>query len=303
MNFLITGGLGHIGSFFLSKISNDHSLRVVDNLSSSRWNSIFTLNRKIDFREKDIKEVDSSDLENIDVVIHLAAITNATDSFTNKSQVETVNVENTVEFINKCKSFGVKLFIFPSSTSVYGVSAEKVYEDDSSHINPQSPYAASKLAAEEEIVSSLGDDTKYLILRLGTIFGVSPGMRFHTAINKFCYQACSGKPLTIWKENYEKHRPYLGLQDCFFSVKHLIQHPEYWNQIYNVITDNFKTKTIVDIISKNVSIEKQMVDCPMLNQHTYKVSNEKLRETGFVPLDSVELAIENTVDLFRNIES
>lgn len=301
MNFLITGGLGHIGSFFLNKIPAKHGVRVVDNLSSSRWNSIFTLNRKIDFREKDIKEVDSSDLKNIDVVIHLAAITNAVDSFANRSQVEIVNVQNTVEFINRCKSFGIKLFIFPSSTSVYGVSAEKVYEDDSSYINPQSPYATSKIAVEEEIVSNLGEDTKYLILRLGTIFGVSPGMRFHTAINKFCYQASSGKPLTIWKENYRTHRPYLGLEDCFFAVTHLVQRPKYWNQIYNVITDNFKTKTIVDIISKYINVEKKMVDCPMLNQHTYKVSDQKIRDAGFTPVDNVELAIENTIDLLRYI--
>jgi len=301
MNFLITGGLGHIGSFFLSKIPAKHGVRVVDNLSSSRWNSIFTLNRKIDFREKDIKEVDSSDLKNIDVVIHLAAITNAVDSFANRSQVEIVNVQNTVELINRCKSFGIKLFIFPSSTSVYGVSAEKVYEDDSSYINPQSPYATSKIAVEEEIVSNLGEGTKYLILRLGTIFGVSPGMRFHTAINKFCYQASSGKPLTIWKENYRTHRPYLGLEDCFFAVTHLVQRPKYWNQIYNVITDNFKTKTIIDIISKYINIEKKMVDCPMLNQHTYKVSDQKIRDAGFTPMDNVELAIENTIDLLRYI--
>jgi UDP-glucose 4-epimerase len=301
MNFLITGGLGHIGSFFLNKIPAKHGVRVVDNLSSSRWNSIFTLNRKIDFREKDIKEVDSSDLKNIDVVIHLAAITNAVDSFANRSQVEIVNVQNTVELINRCKSFGIKLFIFPSSTSVYGVSAEKVYEDDSSYINPQSPYATSKIAVEEEIVSNLGEGTKYLILRLGTIFGVSPGMRFHTAINKFCYQASSGKPLTIWKENYRTHRPYLGLEDCFFAVTHLVQRPKYWNQIYNVITDNFKTKTIIDIISKYINIEKKMVDCPMLNQHTYKVSDQKIRDAGFTPMDNVELAIEKTIDLLRYI--
>ena len=114
MNFLVTGGLGHIGSFFLSKIPHTDNIRVIDNLSSSRWNSLFTLDRNIDFREKNISEVDSSDLKNIDVVIHLAAITNATDSFTNKDQIETVNIEETVGFIKKCKDSGIGLFIFPS---------------------------------------------------------------------------------------------------------------------------------------------------------------------------------------------
>ena len=301
MNFLVTGGLGHIGSFFLSKIPHTDNIRVIDILSSSRWNSLFTLDRNIDFREKNISEVDSSDLKNIDVVIHLAAITNATDSFTNKDQIETVNIEETVGFIKKCKDSGIGLFIFPSSTSVYGVSTEMDFEDNDLHVNPQSPYAESKIAVEREITSCLGVDTNYLILRFGTIFGTSPGMRFHTAINKFCYQAATGKPLTVWRENYEKHRPYLGLEDCFFAVKHLIDNPEHWNQVYNVITDNFKTKTIIDIISKHINVEKKMVDCPMLNQHTYKVSDQKIRDAGFTPMDNVDLAIENTIDLFRYI--
>ena len=81
MNFLITGGLGHIGSYFLNKIPREDNVRVIDDLSSSRWCSLFSLNRKIDFREKNIKDIDSFDLEGIDIVLHLAAITNASKSF------------------------------------------------------------------------------------------------------------------------------------------------------------------------------------------------------------------------------
>jgi nucleoside-diphosphate-sugar epimerase len=303
MNFLITGGLGHIGSFFLNKIPIEDNVRVVDDLSSSRWGSLFSLNRKIDFREKNIKDIDSFDLEDIDIVLHLAAITNASKSFTNTEEVERVNIEYTTKFINECRASKVKLFIFPSSTSVYGISTDKVYEDNSSHINPQSPYAESKIAIEDVMSSSLGEgcDTNYLTLRLGTIFGKSPGMRFHTAVNKFCYQAVIGKPLTIWKENYDKHRPYLGLEDCFFAINHLIKKEECWNQVYNLITDNIKTRTIIDIIDNNIQVTKEMVDCPMLNQHTYKVSDEKIKQTGFAPRDSIEEAIEDTLDLFRNI--
>ena len=62
-----------------------------------------------------------------------------------------------------------------------------------------------------------------------------------------------------------------------------------------------KTKTIIDIISKHINVEKKMVDCPMLNQHTYKVSDQKIRDAGFTPMDNVDLAIENTIDLFRYI--
>ena len=115
------------------------------------------------------------------------------------------------------------LFVFPSSTSVYGVSADVVFEDDDQYLNPQSPYAESKLAIEETIQQRLGESCKYLILRLGTIFGPSPGMRFHTAVNKFCYQAALGQPLTVWKDNYDKVRPYLGINDACCAIDHFLR--------------------------------------------------------------------------------
>ena len=63
-----------------------------------------------------------------------------------------------------------------------------------------------------------------MILRLGTIFGVSRGIRFHTAVNKFCLQSATNKPLTIWKTAMYQKRPYLDINDairCFsFIIKH-----------------------------------------------------------------------------------
>ena len=65
----------------------------------------------------------------------------------------------------------------------------------------QSPYARTKINEERYIKKNL---KKYIILRLGTIVGVSEGMRFHTAVNKFCYQASLNQPLTIWKNSMIK---------------------------------------------------------------------------------------------------
>ena len=115
---------------------------------------------------------------------------------------------------------------------------------------------------------------KYLIMRLGTIFGNSPGMRFHTAINKFCYQAALGIPLTIWKQNYDQYRPYLGLTDCMKAVSFFLEHETY-GQTFNVLTDNFILSDIIDCIKNITDVKLNLVDTQILNQQSNKVSMNK----------------------------
>ena len=213
---LITGGLGHIGSALLNKLLelSNYDITVIDNLLTQRYCSLFDTKQPIKFLDKCISELTLDELKKFDIVIHLAAITNAAGSFTNKEQTENINLELTDKFITLCDSAGCK-FIFPSSTSVYGTSADVVYEDNDIFLNPQSPYAETKIGIEKKLNEY---KSEYLVLRFGTIFGTSIGMRFHTAINKFCYEASLGNPLTVWRENYNQYRPYLGLNDAIQSI-------------------------------------------------------------------------------------
>jgi len=297
---LITGGLGHIGSHLIRKLPLEYDITVIDNLLTQRYCSLFDLDRNIKFIEKDIDELIEKDVVGIDVVIHLAAITNAERSFKNKEEVENVNLVKTEKFIGLCKRARIPYFIFPSSTSVYGVSADVVYEDDDSVVNPQSPYAETKIGIENLLKNQ--SDISYLILRFGTIFGESIGMRFHTAINKFCYEVSLGKPLTIWKQNYEQVRPYLGLDDAVGSIIHFLNHTEYFNQTYNIITGNYKLSNVVKSIEKVTSkVELNMVDTPLLNQFSYDVSDDKVKKIGFKPKDELEVFVKNTLNKLRNL--
>lgn len=296
-NILITGGLGHIGSYLIRNLSFEYNIKVIDNLLTQRYCSLFNLNRKISFKEKDIRSINIDDLENIDIVIHLAAITDAGNSFKNQKEIEEINIIDTKIFIDTCKKSNVKLFIFPSTTSVYGVLTKMAYEDNSKYLKPQSVYAESKLDIENYIEKELGDNVKYLILRLGTIFGISEGMRFHTAINKFCYQSSLNIPLTIWKENYNQIRSYLGLNDLNKCLEYLFSLEKYWNQVYNVVSYNKKLVDIIDIIKNNIkNVELNMVDTPLLNQYSYEVSTKKIKNTGFLFEDDIEYHIKLTLD-------
>ena len=297
-NILITGGLGHIGSKLIKELPLEYNITVVDNLLTQRFCSIFDVGRPIKFIDKCISDLKVRDLENTDVVIHLAAITDAANSFNNIKQTENINLTLTSSFIDLCEEAKCK-FIFPSSTSVYGAAVDVVYEDNNDFLNPQSPYATTKIGIEKKLKTYKSD---YLILRFGTIFGLSAGMRFHTAINRFCYDASLGKPLKIWKENYNQYRPYLGLDDAIDSILFFLD-DNHWNSTYNVLSGNYMLSDIVDSIRSLVDIKVSMVNTPLLNQFSYEVSYDKIKSLGWSPKDDLVSEITNTLNQFKDLQN
>ena len=297
-NIVVTGGLGHIGSKLIQELPEHYNVTVVDNLSTNRYCSLFNVNRSIKFIECPFVETPLDIVQNADTIVHLAAITDALNSF-NNHDIDKINIQQTKEFIDICEAESKGKLIFPSSTSVYGVASDMVLEDDETFLNPQSPYAESKTEIENYIKSK---NLRYIILRLGTIFGRAPGMRFHTAINKFCYQAALGVSLTIWKQNYDQYRPYLGINDCIKAMNFFIEQ-DICNETYNVITDNYPLRQIVNYIRSIRSITLNMVDTPLLNQHSYKVDIQKVMSLGFKPTDDLFKEIQATMEMFKCLQN
>ena len=219
---IITGGLGHIGSYLIERIlkkeKNVH-LIVIDNLSSQRIFSLFNLktnNNKISFYDFDItKQKISTVVKKAKLIIHLSASTDAEKSLGREKEYLNNNLHGTSEVVKYAKLQNIPL-IFPSSTSVYGKMKKNdiLYENNLNKLFPQSPYAKIKLKEEKIIIKEL-KKSKYVIIRLGTIVGYSNGMRFHTAVNKFCYQASMNKKITVWKSAYNQVRPYATLDDFY----------------------------------------------------------------------------------------
>jgi len=193
MKLVITGALGHIGSSLIRNLGGMtwDEVMLIDNLATQRYCSLFGLPEDVPFRfvEADVLSDRMNPLlEGADIVVHLAAITNAAASFEQQREVEEVNYRGTERVARICAQQRAKL-INLSTTSVYG-SQEAVVDETCDQLNPQSPYADSKLRAER-LLTDLGRDEglRFVTLRFGTIFVTSSGMRFHTAINEFVSQA------------------------------------------------------------------------------------------------------------------
>ena len=293
-NILVTGGLGHIGSKLIKKIPPQYNVTVVDNFYTQRYCSLFNINRPIKFIECSFIDTPLEIIQQSDIIIHLAAIVNASGSF-NNDDIGKVNIQQTKQFIDMCDNRRDIKFLFPSSTSVYGTASSVVTEDDDTLLNPQSPYAESKIEIEKYLQSKR---MKYIIMRLGTVFGNSPGMRFHTAVNKFCYQAATGLPLTIWKQNYHQYRPYLDINDCIQAIQLFIDKGIY-GSTFNVTTNNYQLSEIVNYIQSINPVKVEMIDTPLLNQYSYKTDNSKLCSIGFQPKGDLFAAIEATMEKLK----
>ena len=309
MKIVITGALGHIGSKMIREIPEAFSepeIVMIDNMLTQRYCSLFNLPVKGKYRfiEADVLTMDLKPIiEGTDVILHLAAITDAASSFKNKEQVEYVNYNATVKVAEACSNVKCPM-IHISTTSVYGTQREVVDEDCSpEELRPQSPYAETKLK-EEQFLQTFGSSGKlrFIICRFGTICGISPGIRFHTAINKFCWQAVMGQPLTIWRTALYQKRPYLVLSDAVKALIFIMKNVLFDQRIYNVLTENRTVKSIIQSIERHVpQLDIQHVNTEIMNQLSYEVLNQRFKKQGFEFTGSVEKSIEETIQLLKSV--
>ena len=307
MRIVVTGALGHIGSRLIRSFPASFpgaELVLVDDLSTQRYPSLFDLPAagRYRFVEADVLATDlDALLAGADVVVHLAAITNAEASFGKQEDVERVNFHGTELIARACMRTGAGL-VFLSTTSVYGTQSGVVDEACSvEELKPQSPYAASKLRAEQLIERLGADGLRSVTFRFGTIVGSSPGMRFHTAVNKFCWQAVLAEPLSVWRTALHQRRPYLDLTDAVGAIEFILRHG-LDGRLYNVLTANASVAEIVEMIREVVpDLAVTEVDSPVMNQLSYEVDDARFRSLGFVVTGDLRRAIAETIGHLRGV--
>ena len=307
MKIIVTGALGHIGSYVVRDMAHQFpgaEIVMIDNMMTQRFASLFNMPAigRFRFIEGDVTRMDLLPVfAEAHTVIHLAAITDAAGSFDRAAELEENNYQATLKVANACLVTEARLIAL-SSTSVYGTQAEVVSEDCSlAELKPQSPYATTKLK-EEALVQQLCSDLglKAISCRFGTIFGTSTGMRFHTAVNKFCWQAAMGLPITVWRTAYDQMRPYLALSDASRAIAFIIRKDLFDGRIFNVLTQNSTVRHIVDTVREFVpELEVNFIDSKIMNQLSYEVSCTRFLSEGFIFAGDLRQDIGATIDLLR----
>lgn len=282
---LITGALGHIGSALIrdeSLVNNVDEIILVDDLSTQRYCSLFQLPQasKFTFLEGDVAgRVTEELLSDVDVVIHLAGTVDPEKSSHEPIKLRDNNLRITSHVTAMCRITKTPL-VYVSSTSVYTPSQANI-DELSIELNPTSPYSLCKLD-EERLISEQLSGSPYVIFRLGTIFGPSLGMRFQTAVNKFCWQAATGTAIEVWSTALHQRRPYLALSDCTRLLARSIIQGIWPKMVVNAVTCNATVSEVLEAIGAcGYPVEVSLVDSSIMNSLSFCVSSQLAIDLGF----------------------
>ncbi len=310
MVILVTGGAGYIGSKLIRELASNPKLqgatvRVLDNMLRERYVAMMDLPREghFEFIEGDIRKDDDlkAAFRDVEMVVDLAGITNAPLSFERKELTFEVNVKGGRKVLDHAINSEVEKYVYSSTASVYGPTGGVV--DEKYACKPISPYGESKLQAENACLeASRQNGLNATVLRLGTVFGYSIGMRFDTVVDRFTYMACIGMPLTVWKSAQTEKRPYLHLLDSVDALSFALTEPRMKGEIYNVVGENASMNRITSVIVREVPDARVIITpTPNLNQVSYELDESKVERVGFKPRHSLEEGVREIVDRFRTL--
>jgi UDP-glucose 4-epimerase len=236
---LVTGGAGFIGSHVVDRlVDGGCSVRIVDNLSSGRLENVrrHLTSGKVEFVEGDIRDpwIIARCVEDVDVVVHSAAVISVQLSIENPNMTYDVNIEGTLNLLRSCAKSRVKKLLFVSSCAVYGAPAFLPITEEHP-IEPISPYAASKFAAEQFCLGF--HETGVLssvVLRLFNVYGPRQVANDYSGvITRFVDRCGRGLPLVVYGDGSQT-RDFVHVSDVVDAVIGVLGIDGVEGEVFNV---------------------------------------------------------------------
>lgn len=276
-NILLTGCNGYLGSKFVEKFSNYYQIYGFDT-------NFFDLNKKVSSNlgnliQKDIRNLTTKDLENIDCVIHMAELSNDPLGELNSELTYEINHQATINLLSLMEKTNIKKFIYMSSCSVYGYNEKTVTEK--SELNPITTYAKAKVRNESYILEN-DFSFKIAILRNATAFGYSPNIRLDLVINDLVYSAIKNSKIELLSDGKPK-RPFVHVEDICNIIEHLIKNDKYEKLLLNIGTNelNFSIIEIAKKIAEFTNISNISIGKSNADDRSYDVNFDLLK--NFLP--------------------
>ncbi|HWQ52553.1 MAG TPA: SDR family oxidoreductase [Bryobacteraceae bacterium] len=281
-NVLITGHNGYVGSVMAARFAKaGHIVLGLD----TEYYSQCTLNQNEEGPTsilKDIRDVEPRDLEGVDAIVHLAALSNDPIGNLNDAWTEDINFRASVRLAEAAKAAGVSRFLFSSSCIMYGMS-ETAVVNENSPLDPRTTYARSKVEAERAIAKLADERFSPTFLRNGTIYGLSPRMRFDTVLNNLMGAAVTSGVVTVHSDG-QPWRPVVHVEDVARAFLTVLDAPRQvvHNQAFNVGAAEMNQQIIrlAEITASIVpNCKLQVKPDPGADQRTYKTDFTKFAVT------------------------
>lgn len=310
---LVTGGAGFIGSHLVDRLLTTTTARVtvVDNFSDFYAPEIkranvraHVENPRYQLIEADIRELDSLRavfaVNAFDAILHLAACTGVRPSLEQAVDYEQTNVTGTLHLLELAREFGIRKFVFGSSSSIYGANPNAPFKEEFLPL-PISPYAASKAAGEMFAYTySHLYQIQTVCLRFFTVYG--PRQRPDLAIHKFARLMTEGKPIPLYGDGTTE-RDYTFVSDIVNGIIAALQYDQTPFEAINLgCSEMVPLKRLVELLETSLGIKANIDRLPMHPgdlERTHADISKAERLLGYAPTTTIETGIQKFVEWFR----
>jgi nucleoside-diphosphate-sugar epimerase len=307
-NVLVTGGAGYCGSLLVPQLlAEGYNVTVYDLLYFGD-SFLPKDNPRLKVISGDIRDLAklNSALQNQDVVLSLACISNDASFELDESLSTTINLDAFEPMVVAAKKAGVKRFVYASSSSVYGVSDKPNVTEDHPLV-PLTLYNKYKGMCEPLLLKHTDDRFVGVIFRPATVCGYAPRLRLDLSVNILTNHAVTNNKITVFGGS--QLRPNLHVQDYADLCKLLLVAPteKIANQIFNCGYQNMSIMEIAHLVKKVVEQEFpqkapiDIVTTPTDDNRSYHINSDKIKKTlGFAPKHTIEEAVRDLCRAFRD---
>lgn len=279
MKVLVTGHHGYIGSVLVPYLAQaGHAVTGLDTFfyrgcdfgEAQTWS---------DERVCDVRDVTSGSIEGFEAVVHLAALSNDPLGDLSPRLTKDINLGGSIAVAHAAREAGVRRFIFASSCSMYGAAATDDLLDESAPLRPLTPYAESKVRAEEALWELADEDFCVTAMRNATVFGVSPRLRLDIVLNNLAGWAVTTGSIRLLSDG-TSWRPLVHVRDVARVVEVLLSAPreKVCRQAFNVGSNeqNYAIRDLADVIAEITGCDTHFADTAERDPRSYRVEFSKL---------------------------
>jgi len=280
---LVTGGAGYVGALVADELlAHGHAVRALDVVLHAQDDVAAGLEaRGVELIRGDVRDADARAraLAGVDGIVHLAAIVGDPACGRDPELSQAVNVEATRALVAEAAAAGVGRLVFASTCSNYGrMSDPTVPIDEQGELAPVSLYAEQKVGVERMLLEGDHDGLAATCLRLATVYGVAPRMRFDLTVNEFTRDLWAARELEVFGEQF--WRPYVHVRDAARAMRTVLEAPldVVGGEVFNVgrSGENYRKLDLVEAIRAQTDRGSVRYVARSEDPRDYKVNFDKI---------------------------